>query len=573
MIYKLNAINIKNFRKFKNLNPIKVGNRITVFSGQNGLGKSSILSLIAATSGTTNSRTNGQNFQPDFDEYFSIDEDEPYKDYDFTLDYDYDDDSKKFSISKKESFNDYKKYGRGIRPIPRNVKMPSFSNQVESNKFIKSEINLGPAARIPLPTIFSSLSRIMPPTEANSTVTQLNSNNKLNNYGILDTYIKWFEEVIPLSFNRDSNLENVNKRSINKKRIFVQPNESTFKTQSIGQESLGNIISSLIDFYYLKQSNPQNYHGGILCIDEFDTTLHPDAQKRLFQLLEKLSSPNHLDLQIFLTSHSLVILEEILQAQKRNSNDYKLIYFKDIDNPHPTKINSSVALRADLFNLSKVPAPDVKIYCEDDIAAEFLTLLINAARENGIQFKLPPTYKIIPINLGNQDLMALPEKDSYFHKVVIILDGDSNIRDKSLKLEDYLKNKNIFDNYNKYSNVTFKSDNIMAFPSFLSPEAEAYRLIDEYINNYEDHIAFWRSLENNPDTELIDTHKVRSKYLVSNVNYKKDVHKKKKYVDFLQETKILSDYYIRNTDELTKWIKNLELIMNNTLKKVKSNNY
>jgi hypothetical protein len=80
-------------------------------------------------------------------------------------------------------------------------------------------------------------------------------------------------------------------------------------------------------------------------------------------------------------------------------------------------------------------------------------------------------------------------------------------------------------------------------------------------------------LENNPDTELLDTHKVRSRYLVSNVNYSKDVHKKKKYVDFLQETKILSDYYIRNTAELTKWIKNLELIMNNTLKKLKSTNY
>jgi hypothetical protein len=572
MIYKLNTINIKNFRKFKNLNPIEVGNRITIFSGQNGLGKSSILSLIAATSGTTDKRTNNQNFQPDFDDYFSIDENESYKNYDFVLNYTYNNGFINFPISKRESFNNYKASGRGIRPIPRNVKMPIFIKQGVSNGFIKSEIGLGPAARIPLPTIFSSLSRIMPPTEADSTVTKFDAKNKFNDYGILDTYVKWFEEVIPLSFDKNSSLENANKRSINKKRVFVQPQKSTFKTQSIGQESLGNIISSLVDFYYLKQSNPQNYHGGILCIDEFDTTLHPDAQKRLLQLLEKLSSPDYLDLQIFLTSHSLVILEDILQSQKRNSNDYKLIYFKDIDNPYPTKINSLIALKADLFNLIKVPAPDVKIYCEDDIAAKFLTVLINAARENGIQFNLP-TYKIIPINLGNQDLMALPEKDSYFYKVVIVLDGDSNIRDKSLKLEDYLKNKNIFNNYNKYSNVNFKSDNIIAFPSFLPPEAEAYRLIDEYINNYEDHIAFWRSLENNPDTELLDTHKVRSRYLVSNVNYSKDVHKKKKYVDFLQETKILSDYYIRNTAELTKWIKNLELIMNNTLKKLKSTNY
>lgn len=573
MIYKLNTINIKNFRKFKNLKPIKVGNRITVFSGQNGLGKSSILSLIAATSGTMGTRTNNQKFHPDFDEYFSIDESEPYKNYDFTLNYNYDDGLKKLSISKKESFSNYKKSKRGIRPIPRNVKMPIFVKQNVSNGFIKSEIGLGSAARIPLPTIFSSLSRIMPPTEADSKVTPLNSKSKLNDYGISDIYTKWFDEVIPLSFNKNASLENANKISINKKRIFVRPKESTFKTQSIGQESLGNIISSLVDFYYLKNKNPDNYSGGILCIDEFDTTLHPDAQIRLLRLLEKLSAPDELDLQIFVTSHSLVMLEKILKLQKKNSNDFKLVYFKDVDNPHPSKLNSFLSLKADLFNKMNIPSPDVKIYCEDDIASSFFELLIQVANENGIDFHLP-SYKIVPINLGNHELMELPKKDPYFKTVVILLDGDSNIKDNSIHLEDYLANKRVFDKFNKYDNVKFER-NTLAFPFFMSPEAVSYALIDNYTEDYHSHEEFWESLEDIQDTELVDSHKVRSEYLFENVNYKKDVHSKAKYIQFVKNTKMLSDYYTDEDrkKELTTWIKKLQSTMYKSLEIMKSKRF
>lgn len=38
-------------------------------------------------------------------------------------------------------------------------------------------------------------------------------------------------------------------------------------SRSVGQDSLGVIISNLIDFDYLKKTN-KSYSGGILCIDE-----------------------------------------------------------------------------------------------------------------------------------------------------------------------------------------------------------------------------------------------------------------------------------------------------------------
>ncbi|WP_370854705.1 AAA family ATPase [Megasphaera sp.] len=56
----------------------------------------------------------------------------------------------------------------------------------------------------------------------------------------------------------------------------------------------------------------EDYSSGILCIDEIDVSLHPDAQQRLIDLLDKLSS--ELNLQIIISSHSLVIIKEILKT-------------------------------------------------------------------------------------------------------------------------------------------------------------------------------------------------------------------------------------------------------------------
>ena len=47
---------IENFRKIKD-RKMKIGKKITVFSGQNGVGKSNVMSLIASTFGTKERRT------------------------------------------------------------------------------------------------------------------------------------------------------------------------------------------------------------------------------------------------------------------------------------------------------------------------------------------------------------------------------------------------------------------------------------------------------------------------------------------------------------------------------------
>lgn len=59
------GVNIQNFRNFRNIQ-FSLGKRITLISGQNGSGKSNLLSLIASASGLSQKSELGSNFQPEF---------------------------------------------------------------------------------------------------------------------------------------------------------------------------------------------------------------------------------------------------------------------------------------------------------------------------------------------------------------------------------------------------------------------------------------------------------------------------------------------------------------------------
>lgn len=79
----IDKIKINKFRKFSELGEIQLGHRITVLSGHNGVGKSSVMSLISSTVGQNKVRLNGSKFQPEFNDYFTIDPEREEKDFFF----------------------------------------------------------------------------------------------------------------------------------------------------------------------------------------------------------------------------------------------------------------------------------------------------------------------------------------------------------------------------------------------------------------------------------------------------------------------------------------------------------
>ena len=68
---KLTNVNVKKFRRFSDVN-FRIGKKLTVISGQNGVGKSNLVSLIASGSGLNRKANFGSNFQPEFYDFFYI---------------------------------------------------------------------------------------------------------------------------------------------------------------------------------------------------------------------------------------------------------------------------------------------------------------------------------------------------------------------------------------------------------------------------------------------------------------------------------------------------------------------
>ena len=135
MDIKLKKIQVENFRNFKNVS-FEIGKKITAISGQNGVGKSNLVSLIASGSGLSRKSDFGSNFQPEFYDFFNVDLDEPFSDYRIHLTYESADGEE---ISKRLSFKDDTATGRGIRIIPRTSNTQDQGKQREHEKYIKEK--------------------------------------------------------------------------------------------------------------------------------------------------------------------------------------------------------------------------------------------------------------------------------------------------------------------------------------------------------------------------------------------------------------------------------------------------
>ena len=162
------CFHIENFRNFRDTS-FELGKKLTVISGQNGVGKSNLLSLIASGSGVSTKSTLGSNFQPEFTDFFNIDVEESFEDYKLFLNYV--EENGKLAFTKRLSFKDDTKAGRGIRIIPRtsNVGLNNCTIK-EAEEIAKVKYGVGGAGRVKIPTIYLSLSRLYPLGERKESV-------------------------------------------------------------------------------------------------------------------------------------------------------------------------------------------------------------------------------------------------------------------------------------------------------------------------------------------------------------------------------------------------------------------
>ncbi|MCD5424108.1 AAA family ATPase [Limosilactobacillus fermentum] len=583
---KYRTFYVNNFRKFTNIE-MHIGKKITVISGINGIGKSSLLSLISSSTGTYDKRISGTNFQPEFSDYFQVDEKENYDKYKLFVEFDsqvYHNESSYF-LTKRLGFRNDTRTGRGIRVLPRNSKplqeiihkeeaIDKESNITikEANKEASKQLNITDSRRIPLPTIYLSLSRLYPLGETRLEISELNNRANFIQRGYYKQYATMYNDVFPNSIDINNTQASIlTKQVTGKKRININPNNSSPTTQSVGQDNLGSIIGAITDFYALKDQLGSDYKGGVLCIDELDASLHPSALLSLFNLLNEETAEDKLNLQVLITTHSLTILNRIISLEKKSPEDYSLIYFKDPDLPRLSQIKSYTALKADMFDDYSFISPKINVYFEDETTERVFKLVNDVLlNKNIIKPDFLNNLNYINIQLGKMQLEKLPKLDTYFKSTLIILDGDAKLKNKSCNNE-AINNEAMLTDISAYEKShtakNIKYPNIVSLPTFFTPEIFLFNLIKEFVVHYGHYRRFWNSLELIQEFSNYTISRVMELFKISNDTKYPDIHDKKdwfnKAINFVGKSNML-EYYLANskTDILSSYSDNLSKAIN-----------
>lgn len=603
---------IENFRNFKEVS-FELGRKITVISGQNGVGKSNLLSLIASGSGLSKKSVLGSNFQPEFYDFFNVDGNEDFENYKLYLTYIKNDGTT--ALTKRLSFKDDTKTERGIRIIPRttNIKMENCTLKQAENK-AKIEYDVGGAARVRIPTIYLSLSRLYPLGERKNTVkiTEIRKKNLFYQKKADEKYKAWYNAVIPNSIKSEATLSKVEKSACSRASLHMDINNTPTLSQSIGQDNLGNIISALVDIYIL--SLDDEYNGALLCVDEIDVSLHPDTQIRLLDLFVQLSE--ELNIQFVLSTHSLTILKETLKKEKKDSTNFKVVYLKNPSAPYVTDRKTYELLKSDMFGSLSFQRPKVKIYFEDEIGKNLFELLMvafdniyniiekegdvdNPVLRNssdvrdfaeindrihslgGMLHFLDNTRQISTM-LGCEELFKINNADEYFKRVIFILDGDARYKDPTQKpkIKDYLEQK--YDQHKLLLNDRNHPQNICFLPDYFAPESFLYSIIYKISTKPMEHLSFWRGLDSNETTALYTSEKIISMFSNLTDEYNNDDLKKiltnsrdNEVWQFVKKSDIITYYYsdYKTVEELLTFLEKIKKAYDMTLPLTLSNRY
>ena len=540
-VLKPKSLILNSFRNFKEVE-IRLGNKITLISGQNSVGKSNILSLIASGSGLSQKAVLGSNFQPEFNEFFNIDPSEDYNNYELYIEYTCEG---KYALGKKLTFKDDTSTNRGIRIIPRTTNYFSRIKQGDAENAAKNDYGVGGAARVGIPTIYLSLSRLYPLGENREKVKvkKIRSNNVLNRVDVREKFKTWYNTVIPNAIKDDETVKVIEKKACPRESMHMNINNTPTLSQSIGQDNVGNIISALVDIYLL--SLKPEYAGALLCIDEIDVSLHPDTQINMLNLLDYLS--DKYNIQIVVSSHSLTFIKELLKKEHMNSDSYKIAYIKNPMAPYVSGQKSYDLLKADMFGNLNFMKPKVRTYFEDKVGQTLFDIFMDAYRdiyadiakdpEGQILRNAPDNYKNlnssilevkeindireylneIPVGLGCEELLKLNTADKFFNRVIIVLDGDSRLKNSNQKpkIKDFLDKEyvpeiELSDGKKEKLNTRQHDTNVCFFPDYFAPESFLYSIIYKLCKDPIIYSDFWKSVDMQEETALFTTDKVKN---------------------------------------------------------------
>lgn len=279
-------------------------------------------------------------------------------------------------------------------------------------------------------------------------------------------YKKFHDDVL---FNVYDDAQPLYLEGSEKQTIGVNTDSYDWRANSAGQDNLGKIVLALFSFKRLKEHYPHDYKGGILAIDELDTTLFPASQIKVLKSL--LSYANKLKVQIIFTTHSLTLIREacLLQEEcegKRERKRQVNVVFLEREDDHiaiKERVGFGTIENNLCVSLEKAPNTKVNIYTEDNEAWLFMYNMVPA--------KYKSIIKHVKAKLGCTQYINLIEAKipSFFPpEGLVVLDGDVE------KTE-------------HYNHVASK---IILLPGPKSPE----QMVADWINGLSDADPFWKSI-------------------------------------------------------------------------------
>ena len=155
----------------------------------------------------------------------------------------------------------------------------------------------------PHPVIYLSLGRLLPLAEVKDCkISQLQGKLTVEES---KWYVNAYKEVFSIvGENPSVGLMDTKEK---KKSIVPLSNDYDGESCSAGQDNIGRIFTALLSFRRLKAHLGNKYRGGLLLVDEIDSTLHPASQVRLMNLICR--EAEELALQVVATTHSLYLTE------------------------------------------------------------------------------------------------------------------------------------------------------------------------------------------------------------------------------------------------------------------------
>jgi len=409
----LKSIHIVKFRDIENLE-FNFGKKLTLIAGQNGTMKSSILGLIGGPfdfekkvkkiEGKSYRTINDKPFNKNLKEAFLW----AYPEYEKAGDHEY-------SIFISENSDPAKE-----------LYVKSFlRSDTDSLRFVVGKSRMPGEGHYIYPVIHLSLSRLFPLSEGGNISKH---SDKTLSQDEIKKYTEWHNNILIL--NEQITPEYIESPLV--KKTFLGGKAPKYDTRgfSAGQDNIGQIITSVLSFGRLKNELAQDYKGGILLIDELETTLFPAAQKKLVEYLYKFA--REYSIQIIATTHSKEILQ--FASQEKYKFDTEIVFLSKARGSIEKLNSNSINLMINDMDVTANPPntnnsiPKIDILCEDDEAKLFIKQLL--PQKYYKRLNLSSGYK----GLGGDFLISIARsKLPSLKDVIFIVDGDKKSEAARLK--------------------------------------------------------------------------------------------------------------------------------------------